>query len=156
MPSLELEIVDNDVDIGDTQIVILNADDLGSNILIPTGLTATTIVEDPEDDVFTVVEDMPTFNGKSAEEGFREFIVKNLRYPQVALENDIFGKVFVQFVIDQKGNVTDLQVVRSADPSLDNEALRLIKSTSGMWTPGKQGEKPVKVRYTFPIYFKLQ
>ena len=81
---------------------------------------------------------------------------KNLRYPQIAIDNGVFGKVFVQFVIDQKGNVIDLQVVRSADPLLDNEALRLIKSTSGMWTPGKQREQPVKVRYTFPITFRLQ
>ena len=156
LPSLELEIVDNGVDIGDVQIVIFNADDWGSNILTPAVYTATTIDEVDEDFIFSPMEASALFNGKPAEDAFREYISQNLRYPQIAIDNGIFGKVFVQFVIDQKGNVIDLQVVRSADSALDNEALRLIRSTSGMWTPGKQREKPVKVRYTFPITFRLQ
>jgi len=151
---LQLEIVPNDVDLGDIQIVIFIADDWGSNILTP--FKETVIETVVEDEIFTIVEDMPTFKGKTAEEGFREYISQNLKYPQTAIDNGIFGKVFVQFVIDQKGNVIDLQVVRSADPLLDNEALRLIRSTSGMWTPGKQRKEPVKVRYTFPITFRLQ
>jgi len=157
LPNFELEIVDNDVDIGDVHIEILNVDEWRSNLLSPADYTPTTIGEEDEDIIFTPGEVVSAlFNGKSAEDAFREYIAKNLMYPQVALDNGIFGKVFVQFVIDQKGNVIDLQVVRGTDPSLDNEALRLIKSTSGMWTPGKQGNKFVKVRYTFPIHFKLQ
>ena len=154
--SFELEIVDNDVDIGHVPIFIFNADGEGYNILTTVNLTATAIDDEDEDIIFSPIEAAALFNGKPAEDAFREYITQNLSYPQIAVDNGIFGKVFVQFVIDQKGNVIDLQIVRSADPLLDNEALRLIKSTSGMWTPGKQREKPVKVRYTFPIIFRLQ
>jgi len=156
-PSFLLDIVDNTVDIGDVPVMIFNADDMGfSNILSTAGFTPTIIEEVDTDVIFSPVEAPALFNGKPAEDAFREYVGQNLRYPQIAIDNGVFGKVFVQFVIDQKGNVIDLQVVRSADPLLDNEALRLIKSTSGMWSPGKQREQPVKVRYTFPITFRLQ
>lgn len=155
-PGFELEIVDNGVDIGDVPDFVFDVENVGSNILIPGVFAATTIDEVDEDFIFTPIEAGALFNGKPAEDAFREYIGRNMNYPQIAIDNGIYGKVFVQFVIDQKGNVIDLQVLRSVDPSLDNEALRLIRSTSGMWTPGKQREKPVKVRYTFPITFRLQ
>ena len=155
-PSFLLDIVDNSVDIGDVSIVVNNVDEWSSNILAPFNFTETALEDEDEDEIFTPIEAAALFNGKPAEDAFREYVAHNLRYPQVAIDNGVFGKVFVQFVIDQNGNVIDLQIVRSADPLLDNEALRLIKSTSGMWTPGMQREKPVKVRYTFPITFRLQ
>jgi len=156
-PAFELEIVDYAVDIGDLPDIIFNVDG-GYNIL-PTDLFAqSSLFFEDEPDIFDValVEEKALFNGKPVEEAFRNYVIQNLTFPQIAIENYISGKVFIQFVVDQNGNAVDVQVVRGVDPSLDNEALRLIKSTSGMWTPGKQRGKPVKVRYTFPIIFKLQ
>lgn len=155
--SFELEIVD--VEVLDTELPDFYLLEGGSNNLLPTdGFSQTAIIEEVEPEIFnpTLVEVPAMFNGKPAEEAFREYIGQNLRYPQIAIDNEISGKVFVQFVIDHKGNVVDIHVIRGADPSLDNEALRLIKATSGMWTPGKQRNIPVKVRYTFPITFKIQ
>ncbi len=154
-PSFELEIVDNTVDLGDATDFTFDIEN-GNNILPADLFTKAIVIEEDEDIIFDIVESNALFNGKPADEAFRNYISQNLKYPQVAIDNGVFGKVFVQFVVDQKGNVIDVQVVRGADPSLDNEAIRLIKSSSGMWTPGKQREKPVKVRYTFPITFKLQ
>ena len=156
-PSFDLEIVDNTVELGDMPDIIFDVEK-GSNILPTDGFSTTDIIIEVEPEVFDVgsVEIAAKFNGKPAEDAFRQYIGQNLKYPQLAIDNGIDGKVFVQFVIDHRGNVVDMKVVRSADPSLEGEALRLIGSTSGMWTPGKQHGKPVKVRYTFPITFKLQ
>lgn len=107
-----------------------------------------------EQQVFFVVEDMPKFQGKSSN-AFRTYIHKNLNYPAIAQENGVSGRVFVQFDITKQGYVTNVTVVRGVDPSLDKEAVRVIKS-SPRWTPGKQRGKPVKVRFTFPIAFQLQ
>ncbi len=109
---------------------------------------------EPEETVFTIVEDMPTFNGGDAIETFRKWVAENLKYPPEYAETNISGRVFIQFTVDQKGNVTDVKVIRGIDPLLDAEAVRVI-SASPRWTPGKQRGKPVKVRYTFPVVFKL-
>lgn len=153
-PSLELEIVDNDVFVGDDPIFI----DVGltENLFSDLGFGSVQIEEEPEPEFFDKVEDMPLFNGKTAEEGFREFIRNNLVYPPLAIENQISGRVHIQFMVDQNGNIVDAEVTRSVDRLLDAEALRLIRSTSGMWTPGRQQNKAVKVRFTFPIIFRLQ
>ncbi len=107
-----------------------------------------------DDVVYTIVEDMPLFNGKSAEEGFREYVMKNTVYPIEAQEKGISGRVMVQFTIDENGNLTDAEIARGVDPLLDNEALRVIKS-SPQWNPGYQKGKAVPVRFTYPVGFKL-
>jgi len=107
-----------------------------------------------EQEVFFVVEDMPTFQGQSSD-AFRIYIQQNLKYPIIAQENGISGRVFVQFDVNGRGEVTNAVVVRGVDPSLDKEALRVVKS-SPQWTPGKQRGRPVRVRFTFPIVFQLQ
>jgi protein TonB len=108
-----------------------------------------------ESEVFFIVEDMPKFMGGSPDVEFRNYIAKNLKYPAIAAENGISGRVFIQFVVNEKGEVTNAKVVRSVDPSLDEEALRIIRS-SPRWTPGKQRGKPVKVAFTFQVNFVLQ
>ncbi|MFC2138663.1 energy transducer TonB, partial [Bacteroidota bacterium] len=110
--------------------------------------------EEEEAEVFFIVEDMPTFMGGDQNE-FRKYIQQNLKYPAVAAENGISGRVFVQFVVNEKGQVINAKVVRGVDPSLDKEALRVVMS-SPKWTPGKQRGKPVRVAFTFPIVFVLQ
>lgn len=150
----DLDIVDDDVPVDAGNISI--DWEGGDNIIFL--LPPPVIVEEPEPDIFLVdmLEIPPLFNGKPVDIGFREYVVKNLNYPRIALENGVSGKVFVQFVVDHHGKVTDVQVARSHDPALDNEAMRLTQQTSGMWTPGKQHGKPVKVRFTIPITFQLQ
>lgn len=105
---------------------------------------------DPDGEVFMFVEEMPGFPG--GERALLEFINKNLRFPQIALENGISGRVICTFVIDGRGKVSDIQVTRSVDPNLDREAVRVI-SMMPDWKPGKQRGKPVRVRYTLPIIF---
>ena len=106
---------------------------------------------DGEADIFQVVEDMPQFPGGSVQ----KWIAKNVKYPMIAQENNIQGKVFVQFVIVKEGSVSDVKVASSVDPSLDKEAIRVVKAMP-KWKPGKQRGKPVRVSYTVPINFQLQ
>ena len=105
---------------------------------------------DYEEDIFRIVEDMPTFPGD-----INKWLGKNVKYPVIAQENNIQGKVIVQFVIERDGSITDVQVVRPVDPSLDKEAIRVVKSMP-KWKPGKQRGKAVRVSYTVPINFRLQ
>ena len=147
-----LDIVADDVQV-DNDIVI----DVETNESVAIDIVEfqeQAVEEVEEEEVFTIVEDMPLFNGKPAEEGFREYVGKNTQYPAVAQENGISGRVFVEFTINQRGELVDAKVIRPVDPSLDAEALRVIRS-SPKWTPGKQRGKTVKVKYTFPVQFKL-
>jgi len=112
-------------------------------------------VEVKEEEVFFVVEEMPGFNGGDVNTEFRKYVFANMKYPEVAAENGIQGKVYVQFVIEPDGRLSNVRVIRSVDPVLDKEAIRVIES-SPKWNPGKQRGKPVRVSYTFPITFVLQ
>jgi protein TonB len=107
-----------------------------------------------EDKVFVTPEEMPLFNGGSSNT-FRDWIQKNIRYPDIASENGIKGNVLISFVINSKGEVCDVKVLRGIDPSLDKEAVRII-SSSPKWTPGKQSGKNVKVIFNFTVRFVLQ
>ena len=106
-----------------------------------------------EPDNFTVVEYMPSFPGGDAE--LYKYLSKNIKYPKIAKQNGLEGKVFVQFVVNEDGSITDVQVMRDVGGGTGAEAVRVIKSMP-KWTPGKQRGKPVKVRYTVPVNFKLQ
>ena len=110
--------------------------------------------EEVAEEVFIIVEDMPKFRGGNHGE-FRKYIAETLQYPEIARENGISGRVFVQFAVDSRGKVVDARVIRGVDPALDKEALRVVNS-SPSWTPGKQRGKSVKVQFTFPINFMLQ
>ena len=104
---------------------------------------------------FAVVEDKPLFNGGNPNLEFTRYIVKQLKYPEIAAQNGVYGRVTLHFIIDEEGRLLDPEIIRGVDPALDAEALRVVLS-SPRWTPGKQRGKAVKVSYTFPIYFKLQ
>lgn len=103
-----------------------------------------------EAEIFQVVEDMPSFPHGNVQ----TWIAKNVKYPVIARENGIQGKVYIQFVIEKDGSITDVKVVRGVDSSLDKEAARVINSMP-KWKPGKQRGKPVRVSYTLPINFRL-
>ena len=84
-----------------------------------------------------------------------EWLRKNINYPVIAQENNIQGKVTLQFVVDKNGDIVDIIIARGVDPSLDKEAVRVVKSMP-KWIPGKQGGNSVKVRFTLPVQFRLQ
>ena len=102
--------------------------------------------------VYQVVEQMPQFPGGPA--AMMKFIADSLRYPSVVCTGGVEGRIVVRFVVDCKGNIVNPLVVRSVDPLLDREAIRLVKSMP-KWIPGRQNGKPVRVIYNVPIRFKL-
>ncbi|WP_010664876.1 energy transducer TonB [Marinilabilia salmonicolor] len=109
--------------------------------------------EEEEAPVFFIVEDMPEFPGGDA--ALHKYLATSVDYPVIAQENGIQGRVYVKFVINTDGSVTDVQIARGVDPSLDKEAIRVVKSMP-KWKPGKQRGKSVRVSYTVPINFVLQ
>lgn len=102
--------------------------------------------------VYDVVEQMPSFPGGIS--GLRTYLNQNIRYPAEAQENCVQGRVVVSFVVGKDGHISDVTVLRSVDPSLDKEAIRVIRNMP-RWTPGKQGGEPVRVRYNVPVSFRL-
>ena len=110
------------------------------------------IVEEDDEEFFMVVENMPDFPGGDV--GLMKYIQKNVKYPAIAKEYNIQGKVFIQFIVDKSGSVTNVKVVRGVDKNLDAEAVRVIKSLP-KYKPGKQRGKPVRVMFTVPINFTL-
>ena len=109
--------------------------------------------EKKKEEVFAHVEQMPKFPGGDAE--LYKFISNNLNYPAMAIENNVQGRVVVQFVVTKDGSIGNVKVVRSVDRDLDNEAIRVCKKLP-KFIPGKQNGQPVNVWYTLPVTFKLQ
>ena len=103
--------------------------------------------------VFDIVEEMPHFPGGAA--ALQAFLSSNTKYPVVAQENGVQGRVIVSFVVERDGSITDVRVVRSVDPSLGREASRVVRSMP-RWSPGKQNGSAVRVKYTVPVVFRLQ
>ena len=110
------------------------------------------IEEEDDDEFFMVVENMPEFPGGDL--GLMKYIQQNVKYPPIAKEYNITGKVYVQFIVDKSGTVTNVKVVRGVDKNLDAEAVRVVKSLP-KYKPGKQRGKPVRVMFTIPINFTL-
>jgi len=156
-----ITIVDNDVDIDDELEIIEEEINQETEIKIkPREVVVEEEVED-ETQIFVVVEDMPIFRPdicKNNAEGDLElyrYINSSIRYPVIAQENGIAGRVFVRFVVGKDGGIYNVALVRGVDPSLDKEAIRVIKSLP-KFEPGKQRGKAVKVSYTAVIKFVLQ
>ena len=110
------------------------------------------IEEESDEEFFMVVENMPEFPGGDL--GLMKYIQKNVKYPPIAKEYNITGKVYVSFIVDKSGSVTDVKIARGVDKSLDAEALRVVKSLP-KYKPGKQRGKAVRVMFTIPINFTL-
>jgi protein TonB len=108
--------------------------------------------EEPEK-VFTSVEQMPQFPGGDA--ALMKYLSSHIQYPAMAAENNVQGKVILQFVVEKDGKVGEVKVARSVDKDLDREAIRVVKSLP-KFTPGRQNGQPVRVWYTLPVTFKLQ
>jgi protein TonB len=145
-----LNIVDDDVELED-DLVILDSE---TNQDAQVDFQVAVEEEEREDSqVFMVVEEMPVFPGGDA--ALQKYLSTSVKYPTIAQENGIQGKVYIQFVINQKGEVTNATLLRGVDPSLDREALRVVQAMP-KWKPGQQRGRPVRVSYTVPINFVLQ
>ena len=106
-----------------------------------------------ETKIFTVVEQMPMYPGGDA--ALMGYLRDNIKYPPVAAENGVQGRVVVGFVVERDGSITDVNILRGVDPSLDREAMRVVKSMP-RWNPGKQNGSAVRVKYQVPVSFRLQ
>jgi len=145
-----IEIVEDDMEIEDEIEIDVEADDnTEMEEYVP-------IEEDDEEEeeaqIFTVVESMPGFPGGEAAR--IKYLNNNIKYPQMARESGIQGRVFVTFVVEKNGTVTDVRVLRGIGGGCDEEAIRVIKNMPN-WQPGKQRGKPVRVQFNMPILFKL-
>lgn len=117
------------------------------------GVDTVTVAGSPEDGYFDVVEHMPEFPG--GQEELMKFLQNNVKYPKEAMEKGVQGRVIVQFVVDTDGSVTKPEIVKSVNPQLDSEALRVVKMMP-KWKPGMQSGTVVRVKYVIPVSFRLQ
>jgi protein TonB len=148
-----LNIVEDDVEIDDElEIEDMEADDETVIDVAPVIATEEEAEEETQE-VFFIVEDMPEFPGGDL--ALRKWIATHVKYPVIAQENGIQGKVYITFVVGKDGKVRNASVARGVDPSLDKEAIRVVNSLPD-WKPGKQRGNPVNVSYTIPINFILQ
>ncbi len=146
-----LNVVEDDVET--KEIEINTEDDKNTEVIIQAPVEVQE-EEEEEEVVFVVVEKMPEFPG--GQQALFKYLSENVKYPVIAQENGIQGRVICQFVVNKDGKIVDVEVVRSGgDPSLDKEAVRVIKSMPN-WKPGQQRGKPVRVKYTVPVNFRLQ
>ena len=143
-PPEVIEIVENDVVIEDE--LIMEDTESDEDVMVEF------VEEESDDEFFMVVEDMPAFPGGDL--GLMKFIQRNVKYPPIAKEYNIEGKVYISFIVDKSGLVTNVKIVRGVDKNLDAEAVRVVKLLP-KYKPGKQRGKPVRVMFTIPINFTL-
>ena len=149
----EVEVLNVVEDNVETESIEVNTEETEQEVVIAAPVEAP-VEEEEEEVVFVIVESMPEFPG--GQQALFKYLSENVKYPVIAQENGIQGRVICQFVVNKDGSIVDVEVVRSGgDPSLDKEAIRVIKSMP-KWKPGKQRGKAVRVKYTVPVNFKLQ
>ena len=154
-----LDIVDNNEEIVEEKIETSESttEAISGPVAQVSGPVATgpVVTEEASDEgeIFQVVEQMPEFPGGM--QALMAYLSKNIKYPSVAQDNGIQGRVLVSFVVNKDGSIVDPEVIKSVDASLDKEAMRVIKAMP-KWNPGKQRGKPVRVKYTVPVLFRLQ
>ncbi len=146
-----LKVVDDD-QLVETEVKIDNAEDNKEAVEIQ----QTVVVEEEEEaeeEIFTIVEKQAGFPGGQAK--LMEYLRKELVYPQIAIENNIQGRVFVEFVVNKDGSIQDVRVARGVDPILDQEAIRVVKKMP-KWIPAEQRGKTCRSRFTLPVLFKFK
>lgn len=148
-----LTVVEDDVKLDDVEIASTEDDASTAQVEAYTPPAVVEEEEESEQQIFTVVETMPEFPG--GQMALLKYLSNSIKYPVIAQENGIQGRVSCSFVVNKDGSIVDAEVIRGVDPSLDKEALRVINAMP-KWTPGKQRGKPVRVKYTVPITFRLQ
>ena len=148
-----LRIVDDAAEISDELTVGDQEADQSTQVAVVDIKDVVVEEEVVEEEIFFIVEEMPQFKGGDLTE-FQKYCQQNIVYPDIAFDNNITGVVIVQFVVTKKGEVEQAEVIRSVNPALDEEALRVVNS-SPKWTPGKQRNVPASVRFTVPIRFMI-
>lgn len=149
----EIDIVSDDIQVED---IIINTEDIADMGVQVMDYVAEVEEEEIEEVIImsAAVEEEPSFNGGDKND-FSRWVQQRLVYPQIALENGIQGTVMLQFDIDKNGNLVNIVVLRGIDKTIDEEAVRVV-SSSPKWSPGRNNDLPVKVRYTFPVQFQLR
>ena len=148
---VQINIVQDDVEVEDDLIIDAEADETTEmDEYIPIEVDEEVLEEAP---IFTVVESMPEFRGGMSE--LYPYLQKNMKYPVMAKESGIQGKVYVTFVVEKDGSITDVKVLRGIGGGCDEEAIRVVAAMP-QWKPGKQRGKPVRVQYNLPVRFTLQ
>ena len=149
----EVEVLNVVEDNVETESIEISTEDDKEEVVIAAPVEAP-VEEEEEEVIFVIVEQNAEFPG--GQKALMKYLAENIKYPVIAQESGLQGRVICQFVVNKDGSIEDIQVVRSAgDKSLDNEAVRVIK-TMPKWHPGKQRGKAVRVRFTLPVVFKLQ
>jgi protein TonB len=146
----QLEIVQDDVEVEDIEI---NAEVDQTEVIEEYVAPEVEEEEVVEQEIFQIVEEMPSFPGGDVK--LMEYIAKNIKYPQIARESGIQGRVFIGFVVEPDGSISNVKLLRGIGGGCDEEAMRVIKSLP-KWKPGKQRGKAVRVSYQIPVNFKLQ
>ncbi len=146
------ELMDDTIVSTGTSDVKSNADDNGKMLKDKKVITQPEPPKAEENRVFEVVEQMPAFPGGDV--ALMRYLQENVHYPTIALENDVQGRVVVGFVVEKDGSITDVRVIKSQDPALDHEAVRVVKSMP-RWTPGRIDGAAVRVEYQVPVVFRL-
>ena len=144
--------VDDDVELKN-ELVIQDANDISKPDVPVVKIEIQVEEEVVEEEIFTVVEEEPSFPGGA--DKMYEYLYANIKYPQVAKENNITGRVYLSFVVEKDGSIANPKVLRDIGGGCGNEALRVIKSMP-KWNPGKQRGKAVRVQYNIPVVFDLQ
>ena len=148
-----LNVVEDDVELEQQDILTSEDTQEAAQTVVYTPPAVEEEEEEAAQQIFTVVEEMPEFPGGMNE--LLKYLAKSIKYPVIAQENGIQGRVICAFVVNRDGSIVDAEVLRGVDPSLDKEALRVIMAMP-KWKPGKQRGKPVRVKYTVPVTFRLQ
>jgi protein TonB len=150
---VKINIVEDNVEVDDNISIDVEAD---QNTEVQEYVAPVKVAEEEsaeEVQIFMVVESMPEYPGGEA--ALYAFLAENIKYPQMAKESGIQGRVFVTFVVERDGRVTDVRVLRGIGGGCDEEAIRVVQSMP-KWTPGKQRGKSVRVQYNLPVKFTLQ
>lgn len=149
----QFKIVEDDVDIKDDFIIDVDVDQKTEIEAYVPPVSVGEEEEVAEQEIFIVVEDAPQYPG--GDEARIRFLNDNIRYPQMARESGIQGTVYITFVVERDGSITDVRILRPIGGGCDEEAIRVIKAMP-KWTPGKQRGRPVRVQFNMPIRFTLQ
>lgn len=147
----QIEVVNDDVDVDEDIDIDAEADD---NTVVQEYVPPAEDDEEVEEQqIFTVVESMPEFPGGMG--ALMKYLAENIKYPALAKESGIQGRVFINFVVEPDGSISNVKVLRGIGGGCDEEAVRVVKSMPN-WKPGKQRGKPVRVSYNLPVKFTLQ
>lgn len=151
----QIQVVEDNVEVANVEIASVDdAFDKLQNTFTPPAPVQRSQEEVAEDtQIFEFLEEMPEFPGGQA--AMMKWLSENVKYPAIATENNIQGRVMVSFVVERDGSISNVKVVRGVDPSLDKEAVRLINNMP-KWKPGMQTGKPVRARFNIPVTFKLR